>query len=111
MKSGYVYFDESELLLIKNALQKNKDQASQSLSMKIEAYKNNYWADKNKSFSVYKTQAVDKLKSINAEMVENEEITLDDDALVATSKNGAYVHFWLWVENAVKPKRTRKKAV
>ena len=109
MKSGYVYLDESELLLIKSALQKNKDEASQSLSNKIEAYKNNYWADKNKSFNTYKTLAFDKLKTLNSDLVDNEEITMDDDALVATSKNGAYVHFWVWVENAVKPKRTRKK--
>jgi len=33
------------------------------------------------------------------------------NALVASSKNGAYVHCWVWVENSVKPRRTRKKTV
>jgi hypothetical protein len=26
-------------------------------------------------------------------------------------KDGAYVQVWMWVENATKPKRTRKKAI
>jgi hypothetical protein len=40
MKSGYLYLDEAEMLLIKNLLQKNKDEESKNLSLKLESYKN-----------------------------------------------------------------------
>ena len=111
MKSGYLYLDEAEMLLIKNSLQKNKDEDSKTLISKIDSYKNNYWDMKNKVFSNYKNLAIDKFKSLNSELIANEEISIDDDALVAASKNGAYVHCWVWVENTTKPKRTRKKTV
>lgn len=111
MKSGYIYLDEAEMLLIKNLLLKNKDEEYKSLSAKFDSYKNNYWDTKNKIFSNYKNLAVEKIKNLNSDLISNEEVTIDDDALVAASKNGAYVHLWLWVENNTKPKRTRKKTV
>ena len=36
MKSGYLYLDEVEMLLIKNSLQKNKDEDSKKLIAKID---------------------------------------------------------------------------
>lgn len=111
MKSGYLYLDEAEMLLIKNLLQKNKDEESKNLSLKLESYKNTYWDFKNKNFNNYRNLAVEKFKTINSDLITNEEISVDDDALVASTKTGAYVHCWVWVENAVKPKRTRKKTV
>jgi len=111
MKSGYLYLDEAEMLLIKNLLQKNKDEESKSLSLKIDSYKNNYWDLKNKSFNNYRNLAIEKFNSMNSDLITNEEISIDDDSLVAATKSGAYVHCWVWVENAVKPRRTRKKTV
>ena len=111
MKSGYLYLDETEMLLIKNLLQKNKDEESKNLSLKLESYKNTYWDLKNKNFSNYRNLAVEKFKTINSDLITNEEISVDDDALVASTKTGAYVHCWVWVDNAAKPKRTRKKTV
>jgi hypothetical protein len=111
MKSGYLYLDEAEMLLIKTLLQKNKDEESKNLSLKLESYKNTYWDLKNKNFNNYRNLAVEKFKTINSDLITNEEISVDDDALVASSKNGAYVHCWVWVENATKAKRTRKKTV
>jgi len=111
MKSGYLYLDEAEMLLIKNLLQKNKDEESNSLILKLDSYKNTYWDLKNKNFNNFRNLAVEKFKTINSDLVSNEEISVDVDALVASSKNGAYVHCWVWVENAVKPRRTRKKTV
>lgn len=111
MKSGYLYLDEAEVLLIKNLLQKNKDEESNSLLLKLESYKNTYWDLKNKNFTNYRNLAVEKFKTINSDLITNEEISVDDDALVASTKTGAFVHCWVWVENAVKPKRTRKKTV
>jgi hypothetical protein len=111
MKSGYLYLDEAEMLLIKNLLQKNKDEESNSLVLKLDSYKNTYWDLKNKNFNNYRNLVVEKFNTINSDLVSNEEISVDVDALVASSKNGAYVHCWVWVENAVKPRRTRKKTV
>jgi hypothetical protein len=111
MKSGYLYLDEAEMLLIKNLLQKNKDEESNSLILKLDSYKNTYWDLKNKNFNNFRNLAVEKFKTINSDLVANEEISIDVDALVASSKNGAYVHCWVWVENSVKPRRTRKKTV
>jgi hypothetical protein len=51
------------------------------------------------------------LRSYDAESIENEDFFVDDDAMVSTMKDGAYVQVWMWVENATKPKRTRKKAI
>jgi hypothetical protein len=111
MKSGYLYLDEAEMLLIKNLLQKNKDEESNSLVLKLDSYKNTYWDLKNKNFNNYRNLVVEKFNTINSDLVSNEEISVDVDALVASSKNGAYVHCWVWVENTVKPRRTRKKTV
>lgn len=111
MKSGYLYLDEAEMLLIKNLLQKNKDDESKNLSLKLESYKNTYWDLKNKNFTNYRNLAVEKLKTINSDLVINEEITVDDDALVASTKTGAYVHCWVWVDNVSKTRRPRKKTV
>ena len=111
MKSGYLYLDEAEMLLIKNLLQKNKDEESNSLVLKLDSYKNTYWDLKNKNFNNYRNLVVEKFNTINSDLVSNEEISIDVDALVASTKNGAYVHCWVWVENAVKPRRTRKKTV
>jgi len=111
MKSGYLYLDEAEMLLIKNLLQKNKDEESNSLVLKLDSYKNTYWDLKNKNYNNYRNLVVEKFNTINSDLVSNEEISVDVDALVASSKNGAYVHCWVWVENTVKPRRTRKKTV
>ena len=111
MKSGYLYLDEAEVLLIKNLLQKNKDEESNSLLLKLDSYKNTYWDLKNKNFNNYRNLAVEKFKTINSDLIANEEISVDDDALVASTKTGAFVHCWVWIENTVKPRRTRKKTV
>jgi DNA/RNA-binding domain of Phe-tRNA-synthetase-like protein len=66
---------------------------------------------KNKVFNNYKNLAVEKFNNLNSDLIANEEISVDDDALVAASKSGAYVHCWVWVDNTTKPKRTRKKTV
>ena len=75
MKSGYLYLDGAEMLLIKNLLQKNKDEESKNLTLKLESYKNTYWDLKNKNFSNYRNLAVEKFKNINSDLITNEEIS------------------------------------
>ena len=69
MKSGYLYLDEAEMLLIKNLLQKNKDEESNSLILKLDSYKNTYWDLKNKNFNNYRNLAVEKFKTINSDLI------------------------------------------
>ena len=64
-------------------MQKNKDEESNSLILKLDSYKNTYWDFKNKNFNNYRNLAVEKFKTINSALVANEEISVDDDALVA----------------------------
>ena len=109
MKSGYIYLDENELSLIKSFVIKNKDASSVSLLNKLKYYDDKSSNETLKANAKYKVMASDKIKNINEELIVNEEITFDDDALVSSDKNGAYVHAWVYVENA-KPKKTRKKS-
>lgn len=111
MKSGYIYLDEQEMQLIKSLLTKNKDNVSVNLLNKLDYYKNVNSNDKKlKVSNSYKILAIEKMKSLASDVADDEEFTVDDDALVSVMKNGAYVHTWVWVENAAKPKRTRKKS-
>lgn len=109
MKSGYVYLTEDEMIYLRSVLSKSKDVDAVEIVNKIDFMKKNYAADKIKLLNNYKTSAFDKIMDINSDLITNEEIVIDEDALVSTSKQGAYVHAWIWVEN-IKPKRTRKKA-
>ena len=58
------------------------------------------------SYNAYK----EKLKKIDAYAFDNEEVMIDPDANVSETREGAYIHCWLWVD-ADKPKKTRKRAV
>ena len=65
MKSGYLYLDEAEMLLIKNLLQKNKDEESNSLVLKLDSYKNTYWDLKNKNFNNFLMPKMNTIESPN----------------------------------------------
>ena len=109
MKSGYVYLTEDEMIYLRSLLTKTKDVEASEIVNKIDFMKKNFATDKIKIHNTYKTSAFDKIMNINPDLITNEEVVIDEDALVSTSKQGAYVHAWIWVENS-KPKRTRKKA-
>lgn len=111
MKNSYVLLSEQEINLLKTRLKNDKDIDINSFLSKIEYYKNLNSKENIKKFSEYKTLAVNKLRAIDAESIENEDFIVDDDAVVSPVKDGAYVQVWMWVENATKPKRTRKKIV
>lgn len=109
MKSGYVYLTEDEMVYLRSLLTKTKENEATEIVTKIDFMKKNLASDKIKIHNTYKTSAYDKIMNINPDLITNEEVVIDDDALVSTSKQGAYVHAWIWVDSA-KPKRTRKKA-
>ena len=101
--------NEQEINLLKNRLKNDKDIDINNIVHKMDYYKNLYNKDNTKKFNEFKNQAVTKLSSYDINSLENEEFIVDDDAMVSVYKDGAYVQVWLWVENATKPKRTRKK--
>ena len=111
MKTNYVLMSEQEINLIKSRLKNDKDIDVNNFINKLDYYKNVSSNDKKLKLSnSYKTLAIEKIKALSSGGFDDEEFTVDDDALVSVMKNGAYVHTWVWVENAAKPKRTRKKS-
>lgn len=102
---------EQEINLIKNRLKNDKDIDVNNFIHKLDYYKNLCSKENNKKNLEYKTTAISKLKSYDADSIDNEDFIVDDDAMISTMKDGAYVQVWMWVENATKPKRTRKKTV
>lgn len=111
MKNSYVLLSEQEINLIKNRLKNDKDIDVNSFVNKLDYHKSLFTKDNIKKFSEYKNSAVTKLKTFDANSIENEDFIVDDDAMVSATKEGAYVQVWMWVDNATKPKRTRKKTV
>lgn len=111
MKNSYVLLSEQQINLLKNKLKDDKDIDITNVVSTLDYYKNLNTKDNVKKFSEYKSNAVSKLRSLDAECIENEDFIVDEDAMVSATKDGAYVSVWLWVENATKPKRTRKKTV
>lgn len=104
MKSGYIYLTEFENKLLVNFLKNSKMPESKALLEKL-----NYLQTKNSSETYYKL-VLDKLNQIDKSLVDNEEVFIDEDALVSEDSSGAYVHAWIYVDNKPKAKRTRKKA-
>jgi hypothetical protein len=111
MKSNYVLMSEQEINLIKNRLKNDKDIDVNNFIHKLDYYKNLCSKENIKKNLEYKTTAISKLKSYDVDSIDNEDFIVDDDAMISTMKDGAYVQVWMWVENATKPKRTRKKTV
>ena len=111
MKTNYVLMSEQEINLIKSRLKNDKDVDVNDFINKLDYYKNLNSKENTKKFAEYKASAVNKLVSYDSQSIENEDFIVDDDATVSVLKDGAYVSVWMWVENATKPKRTRKKTV
>lgn len=61
--------------------------------------------------SALRLAAKNKLTKLDQTAFNNEELVIDDDAVVSSSGSGAYVQCWVWVENESKPKKTRKRTV
>ena len=105
--NGYYYLNQNQvsslLSMLKNTRNQDEKQLAESLVYQLQKAQ----VDNTK----YRTTAFEKLATIDSTAVRNEELMIDEDALVSSSKTGAYVQCWVWVESDVKPKRTRKKTV
>lgn len=102
---GYYYFNAQEVKTLLNALKNAKDKQTYELLESIRYQSVKQEVDNAK----YRLAAMNKLTKIDSKACNNEELLVDDDALVSSSNTGAYVQCWLWVDNDVKPKRTRKR--
>jgi len=105
MKSFYVMLTEDELKMLKNDYKLTKSNRAKELLLKLDySYK-----VANRDTQTFIDKAVAKFYNLNSDLIKNEEIVVDDDALVSTDKTGAYVQCWAWVDNDIKPKKTRKR--
>lgn len=102
---GYYYFNAQQVKTLLNALKNAKDKQTYDLLESIRYQSVKQEVDNAK----YRLAAMNKLTKIDSKACNNEELLVDDDALVSSSNTGAYVQCWLWVDNDVKPKRTRKR--
>ena len=110
MKSFYVMLTEDELKMLKNDYKLTKSTRAKELLLKLD-YSFKMANKDNKSFI---EKAITKFNDMNADQFEGslnpgESVVIDDDAIVSSDKTGAYVQCWAWVDNDVKPKRTRKR--
>jgi len=105
MKSFYVMLTEDELKMLKNDYKQTKSIRAKELLLKLDyTYK-----IANKDNKPYVEKVITKFESMNSDLIKNEEIVVDDDALVSSDKTGAYVQCWAWGDNDAKPKKTRKR--
>ena len=105
MKSFYVMLTEDELKMLKNDYKQTKSIRAKELLLKLDyTYK-----IANKDNKSYVEKVITKFESMNSDLIKNEEIVVDDDALISSDKTGAYVQCWAWVDNDAKPKKTRKR--
>lgn len=102
---GYYYLSNQQVKTLLNALKNAKDKPTYDLLESIKYQSTKQDVDNSK----YRLAAANKLTKIDSKACNNEELLVDDDALVSSSNTGAYVQCWLWVDNDVKPKRTRKR--
>jgi hypothetical protein len=105
MKSFYVMLTEDELKMLKNDYKQSKSTRAKEMLLKLD------YTQKvaNKDNKVYLEKVMTKFQNLNSDLVKNEEIVVDDDAIVSSDKNGAYVQCWAWVDNDIKVKKTRKR--
>ena len=104
--NSYYCLSEQQILSLMHLARSSKDPVVKETINEL-----NYQLKKNTvDSSKYRLAAVNKLSKLDVKAWNNDEILVDDDALVSSSKSGAYVQCWVWVENETKPKRTRKKA-
>jgi hypothetical protein len=102
---GYYYLSNQQIKTLLNALKTVKDSSAYEIASSLK-----FQSDKNDAEnSKFRLAAANKLTKIDSKSYNNQELLVDDDALVSSTNTGAYVHCWLWVDNDVKPKRTRKK--
>lgn len=102
--NGYYFLSENQILALINQTRSSKDPVVKDTIDELD-YQLNQAKKDNASFRL---AAQNKLSKIDAKAYNNEELLIDEDALVSSSKTGAYVQCWLWVDAETKPKRSKR---
>jgi len=105
--NSYYFLSENQILSLIQQARSSKDPVVRETITQLDYQLNKAYADN----SNYRLAAQTKLSKLDLKAVNNEELTIDDDALVSSTSSGAFVQCWVWVENDVKPKRSRKKVI
>lgn len=103
--NSYYFLSENQVLSLLYQARASKDPVVKDAISQLDYQLNKAKTDN----SMYRLAAQNKLLKIDSKSYNNEELVIDDDALVSSSNTGAYVQCWVWVENETKAKRTRKK--
>ena len=105
--NSYYFLNENQIMSLIHEARSSKDPVVRETVTQLD-YQLNKAQVHN---SIYRLAAQNKLSKLDSKAWNNEELTIDDDALVSSTSTGAFVQCWVWVENDVKPKRSRKKVV
>jgi len=105
--NSYYFLSENQILSLIQQARSSKDPVVRETVTELDYQLNKAKAEN----SVYRLAAQNKLSKLDVKAWNNEELTVDEDALVSSTPSGAFVQCWVWVDNDVKPKRTRKKVV
>lgn len=105
--NGYYYLSENQILSLIYQARSSKDPVVREAVSQLDYQLNKAKAEN----SNYRLAAQNKLSKLDAKAWNNDELAVDDDAIVSSTATGAHVQCWVWVENDVKPKRTRKRTV
>ena len=104
--NSYYYLSDSQVKSLLNALKNSRDSTVQETLNDI-----SFQYEKSKSVDeTHKANAVKKLAKIDSKSCLNEDLMVDSDGIVSQSSTGAYVQCWVWVDNEVKTRKTRKRA-
>jgi hypothetical protein len=99
--SSYIYVNEKDLTKIVTLLKAQKNVQNRELIASLE-----FQSKKNKvENSKYRLAARNLFDN---KMYSNDDVIVDDDALVSENSQGAYVHCWVWIENDNKVRKSRK---
>ena len=105
--NSYYFLSENQILSLIQQARSSKDPVVRETITELDYQLNKAKADN----SIYRLAAQNKLSKLDVKAFNNDELAIDDDALVSSTSNGAFVQCWVWVENDTKPKRSRKKVV
>ena len=105
--NSYYFLSENQILSLIQQARSSKDPVVRETVTELDYQLNKAKAEN----SVYRLAAQNKLSKLDVKAWNNEELAIDEDALVSSTPSGAFVQCWVWVDNDVKPKRTRKKVV
>jgi hypothetical protein len=105
--NSYYFLSENQILSLIQQARSSKDPVVRETITQLDYQLNKAKTDN----SIYRLAAQNKLSKMDVKAYNNDELAIDDDALVSSTTSGAYVQCWVWVENDTKPKRSRKKVV